>query len=523
MGIKFNPLLLNGFDFTSSGGGSSPTIGGPVVGGTTGSVLFVGSGSTLSQDNANFNFNGITYQLTITGNLAAATFNGYTPENLANKGIANGYAPLDGSGKVPYANLPSALMTFKGAWNPTTNTPTLINGTGLTGDTYRASVGGTSTSPIVDTWFAGDFIIYNGTIWQRSPLSDGVISVNGFTGAVVLTQGNLTDAGIDGIIITGGTNAVWGSGTSISQHVADSTHNGYLSSTDWSTFNNKQASGSYITALTGDVTASGSGSVVATLATINSNVGTFGSSTSIPTFTVNAKGLITAASGNVVIAPAGTLTGTTLAANVVNSSLTSVGTLTTLLVSGTISASNFSGSSSGTNTGDQTITLTGAVTGSGTGSFATTLTNSSVTGQALTGFVSGPNSVVLATDTVLQGLGKLQAQVSASPIASTGDINQTSFTAADNQIAPANVTGFAFANASVRSFDALVSVTRSSTYEVFKIRGIQKAASWEMSQDFTGDNTCLVFSITAAGQVQYTSTSTGSTALVKFRAIVTNV
>ena len=80
-----------------------------------------------------------------------------------------------------------------------------------------------------------------------------------------------------------------------------------------------------ITALTGDVTASGSGSVAATLATVNSNVGSFGSSTSIPTFTVNAKGLITAASGNVVIAPAGTLSGTTLNSTVVTSSLTSLG------------------------------------------------------------------------------------------------------------------------------------------------------------------------------------------------------
>jgi len=45
------------------------------------------------------------------------------------------------------------------------------------------------------------------------------------------------------------------------------------------------------------------------LATVNSNVGSFGSSTSIPSFTVNGKGLVTAASGNAVIAPAGTLTG----------------------------------------------------------------------------------------------------------------------------------------------------------------------------------------------------------------------
>jgi hypothetical protein len=96
-----------------------------------------------------------------------------------------------------------------------------------------------------------------------------------------------------------------------------------------------QPSGNYITALTGDVTATGPGSVAATLATVNSNVGSFGSSTSIPSFTVNAKGLITAASGNAVVAPAGTLSGTTLNSTVVTSSLTSVGTIATGIWNGT--------------------------------------------------------------------------------------------------------------------------------------------------------------------------------------------
>ena len=40
---------------------------------------------------------------------------------------------------------------------------------------------------------------------------------------------------------------------------------GFLSAADWATFNGKQASGNYITALTGDVTASGPGSAAATL------------------------------------------------------------------------------------------------------------------------------------------------------------------------------------------------------------------------------------------------------------------
>lgn len=54
--------------------------------------------------------------------------------------------------------------------------------------------------------------------------------------------------------------------------------------------------GNAITALTGDGTAAGPGSVPLTLATVNSNVGTFGSTTQCNTITVNAKGLITAAS-----------------------------------------------------------------------------------------------------------------------------------------------------------------------------------------------------------------------------------
>lgn len=67
---------------------------------------------------------------------------------------------------------------------------------------------------------------------------------------------------------------------------------GCLSTTDWTTFNGKQAAGNYITALTGDGTASGPGSAAFTLATVNSNVGSFTNAN----ITVNAKGLITAAS-----------------------------------------------------------------------------------------------------------------------------------------------------------------------------------------------------------------------------------
>ncbi len=95
-------------------------------------------------------------------------------------------------------------------------------------------------------------------------------------------------------------------------------------------------------ALTGDVTTS-AGSLTTVLATVNSNVGSFGGSTAIPVLTVNAKGLITAATTAAVVAPAGTLTGTTLAATVVTSSLTAVGTIATGTWQGSVIAATYGG------------------------------------------------------------------------------------------------------------------------------------------------------------------------------------
>lgn len=61
--------------------------------------------------------------------------------------------------------------------------------------------------------------------------------------------------------------------------------------------------------LSGDVSGSGTGAITATLGTVNSNVGTYGSATAVPQITLNGKGLATAAA-NVTITPAvGSITG----------------------------------------------------------------------------------------------------------------------------------------------------------------------------------------------------------------------
>jgi hypothetical protein len=74
---------------------------------------------------------------------------------------------------------------------------------------------------------------------------------------------------------------------------------------------------------TGNVTAAG------TLATV-ATPGSTGSSTEIPIITINAKGLTTSISTAAVVAPAGTLSGSTLASGVTASSLTSLGTIANL-------------------------------------------------------------------------------------------------------------------------------------------------------------------------------------------------
>lgn len=122
---------------------------------------------------------------------------GYTPESPANRGVANGYASLDGAGKVPVTQLPSSIMQYQGTYNASTNSPSLVNGTGDTGDVYRVSVAGSRNFGAGSISFqVGDYVIYNGTAWEKSDTTDAVSTVAGLTGDV-------TASSLRGAIATG--------------------------------------------------------------------------------------------------------------------------------------------------------------------------------------------------------------------------------------------------------------------------------------------------------------------------------
>jgi hypothetical protein len=56
---------------------------------------------------------------------------------------------------------------YQGTWNASTNTPALVSGVGTQGFYYRVSTAGATTIDGNSVWEVGDWIIFNGTTWDR--------------------------------------------------------------------------------------------------------------------------------------------------------------------------------------------------------------------------------------------------------------------------------------------------------------------------------------------------------------------
>lgn len=84
-------------------------------------------------------------------------------------------------------------VMYQGTWNASTNTPTLTSSVGTKGYYYVVSVAGSTNLNGITDWKLGDWAIYNGTSWEKVDNTDAVISVNGYTGAVVLTTSDIAE------------------------------------------------------------------------------------------------------------------------------------------------------------------------------------------------------------------------------------------------------------------------------------------------------------------------------------------
>ncbi len=185
-----NPTTLAGYGITDA----SPAYTGDVTKALNGTVLSLASVGTAG-----------TYRSVSTDSVGRVT-SGTNPTTLAGYGITDavgsvllgavgGVATLDNGGKVLTSQLPaSGASVYKGTWNASTNSPTIVGGTGTAGNYYSVSVAGSTSIDGTGAWTIGDQIIFNGTIWQRiQGASSAVSSVAGRTGAIVLVKADITD------------------------------------------------------------------------------------------------------------------------------------------------------------------------------------------------------------------------------------------------------------------------------------------------------------------------------------------
>jgi hypothetical protein len=261
--VQFFAVGTSGTNFNIASATDTHTFNLPTASATNRGALASADWST---------FNNKQNQLNGTGFVKASgttiTYDNSTYQVTSEKGQPNGYASLDGNGKVPLTQINDALIgnvNYQGLWNASTNNPTLVNppSSGTKGYYYIVSTAGTFASISFEV---GDWIISNGSAWQKVDNTDAVSSVFGRTGNVTATNGDyntsqvtentnlyFTQARVSAntdvaantaarhnAVTLGTANGLSLSTQQLSLQLATSGQNGALSSTDWNTFNNKE-------------------------------------------------------------------------------------------------------------------------------------------------------------------------------------------------------------------------------------------------------------------------------------------
>ncbi len=193
----------------------------------------------------------------------------FTPEDQANKDVALGYPGLDAGGKINTGQLPAIVITtpyvVESEVEMLALSEAIIGNVAIRTDESKSYILGTLPPSVLGNW-----------IELLTPTS-AVDSVFARTGAVTAQSGDytadqITESGTR-VFVTPAQKTVLGntSGTNSGNNAVNTLYSGLVTNATHS----------------GDATGSGA----LTLATVNSNIGTFTKAT----ITVNGKGLITAA------------------------------------------------------------------------------------------------------------------------------------------------------------------------------------------------------------------------------------
>ena len=249
---------------------------------------------------------------------------------IADTSLINILNPPDGM-IIYFTPAQKLLVRSNGYWQ----TPAMNN-------SVVTSLNGNTGVLTMDTSYIGNFylkvrslhsvtapLVYNSStgvigITQASSSANGYLSSTDWNifnnKANSFSSGNLTETGSSVLTVTGGTGSVIGSGTTIQVKQASGTQNGFLSSTDWSTFNNKVSTTRTINT-TAPLQGGGDLSANRTLSIAQANTSTNGylSSTDWNTFNNKANSFST---GNLTETGSGVLTITGGTGSVIGSGTT---------------------------------------------------------------------------------------------------------------------------------------------------------------------------------------------------------
>jgi hypothetical protein len=216
-------------------------------------------------------------------------------------------------------------LNYKGTWNASTNTPTLVSSVGTKGDYYVVSVAGSTNLDGTTLWGVGDWVVFNGSIWQKVDGGDTStvtsLTVTTLTGYMYANNSSPVTASTS-IPVANVTGAVPNTVNVLSSGLLTGggplTGNVTLSLTSVPVSNVPGAVPNTVNVLAGTGMSGGgalTGNVTLNLANTAVVAGTYGNATAVSQVTIDDQGRVTSAS-NVTI-------------SISNTAVTNLGTMST--------------------------------------------------------------------------------------------------------------------------------------------------------------------------------------------------